>query len=124
MNASRSPNMKWVRSSDNTASLVSIENSAPNDSSITGRNLNTLTSDGVVAKEASEPSVSPAFGISTTSSLVETTVAQQTTEPSIQVVLQAPDEANVSVDFSKSDTSSLHPAVAQGTETEIVGFCQ
>ena len=118
-NASRSPNMKWVRSSGNTASPVSIENPAPNDSSITGRDLKTLTNDGAVAKEASEPSVSPAFGIS---SLVETTVVQQTTEPFIQVALQTPDEANVSMDFSKSDTGSLHPALAQGTET--VGFCQ
>ena len=101
-NASRSPNMKWVRSPGITASPVSIENPAPNDSSITGRDLKTLTRDGVV----------------------ETTVVQQTTEPFIQVALQTPDEANVSMDFPKSDTSSLHPAVAQGTETEIVGFSQ
>ena len=120
-NASRSPNMKWVRSPGVTASPVSIENPAPNDFSITSRDLNTLTNDGVIAKEASEPPVSPAFGIS---SLVETIVAQQTTEPFIQAALQAPNEANVSMDFPKSDTSSLHPAVAQGTETEIVGFSQ
>ena len=101
-NASRSPNMKWVRSPGITASPVSIENPAPNDSSITGRDLKTLARDGVV----------------------ETTVVQQTTEPFIQVALQTPDEANVSMDFPKSVTSSLHPAVAQGTETEIVGFCQ
>ena len=118
-NASRSPNMKWVRSSGNTASPVSIENPAPNDSNITGRDLKTLTNNGVVAKETSEPSVSPAFGIS---SLVETTVVQQTTEPFIQAALQAPDEANVSIDFSKSDTGSLDPALAQ--ETGTFGFCQ
>ena len=114
--------MKWVRSPGITASPVSIENPAPNDSSITSRDLKTLTRDSVVAKETSEPSVSPAFGISTTSSPVETTVAQQTTEPFIQAALQAPDEANVYMDYSKSDTGSLHPALAQGTET--VGFCQ
>lgn len=109
-NASRFPNMKSFRSPTIMANPVSIENTAPEDSSITNRSMTTLMSDGFAANEASKP---PAFGISMTSPFVETTVAQQTTEPFIQPALQTHDDANVSMDRLRSNSGRLHPAVLE-----------